>query len=968
MRRVFLLLLLIGLSAPLQSQTWSQTAFRWFPVQAIQANSRIKAIQKDEQGNIWVGSDDGLILYNGKEVQAFSGAEQIPFIKKIVTTKAGELLIVHDDGLTRIVYEDGVARFDRLLTGSKVQEEDQLFFPKTAYEDRNGVIWIGENEDVVRYRKGRMKRYLFDETAENSDIFSSFSFAEDGYGRLWVLSYTGGMYYYQSGADQFVKVALPVAIDEVSYLLSDGTNQLWVGAEDGVYRMRLGEEAAVLEMERLVAVDRVSKLQFLNEEELLIASYSSGLFQWVKGSGLARVTQISDADIIDFYVNERSVWVASNERIDVLNFLPFAIVTATADRDIPSIALSEDNKVIACDGERIFFLQKRFDGFQMEKVFDTQRQFFINKAIQRKRNLWLAASHGVIYRYNLDSKELKELYRGESEDWLIDIYMDQRQSLWAFNRVSEKVIEIDSSFSITAHENLRECWQMKENAAGELIAMGRSPKVMVRAAGAQRFKTYAIAFEEEVQIIYDFDLNGAYILLATDKGLYRIPSQFKSGDEPITPKLLYSGVVRSVAAADGGVLWFGDLNGLVRKEVDRISYFDQNNGLPSRRVTERGMLIDQNDELWVATGKGVGFVANKMLLQAKTPTPQLIQLKQDGRIEDAQGSDLGVIPSSSILQLSFALISFPAENVTYQALLSNSNGEEQIIHEGDAYFSLIGLPPDDYELKVSAKQLSGRRWSEPVLLQFTIKQPFYQTSLFYLLLTLLGFGLVVAGTQWYNRQLKRSNQKLDQLVKERTHLLNEQKDKLLKQQEELLRQKHDLIEKNTILNETKDALVSAETRYLALKDEQLQNEIDLKNKQLTTHALTLIQKNQALKEISELINVALRKKENQEIVADLRQIGKQIEQASDGDEKWDEFRLYFEQVYTGFYSKLRLSHPELTPNDLKHCALIRLNLSLSESASLLGISSESVRMSRFRIQKKLELQSQQALIDFLLKL
>jgi DNA-binding CsgD family transcriptional regulator len=176
------------------------------------------------------------------------------------------------------------------------------------------------------------------------------------------------------------------------------------------------------------------------------------------------------------------------------------------------------------------------------------------------------------------------------------------------------------------------------------------------------------------------------------------------------------------------------------------------------------------------------------------------------------------------------------------------------------------------------------------------------------------------------------------------------------------------LEKNKALSETKEALVTAETRYLALKDEQLQRELALKDKQLTTHALTLIQKNQALKAISESMNVALRKKDPNEIVNDLQQIVKQLEQAADSDEKWDEFKLYFEQVYTGFYSKLKLSYPELTPNDLRHCALIRLNLSLSESASLLGISSESVRMSRFRIQKKLDLHSQQALIDFLLKL
>ena len=103
-------------------------------------------------------------------------------------------------------------------------------------------------------------------------------------------------------------------------------------------------------------------------------------------------------------------------------------------------------------------------------------------------------------------------------------------------------------------------------------------------------------------------------------------------------------------------------------------------------------------------------------------------------------------------------------------------------------------------------------------------------------------------------------------------------------------------------------------------------------------------------------------------MSELKDINKELELALKKDKKWEEFKLYFEQVYTGFYSKLKLNYPELTSNDLRHCALTRLNLSLEESGTLLGISPESVRMSRFRIQKKMQLSSQQAFVEFLMKM
>ena len=88
-----------------------------------------------------------------------------------------------------------------------------------------------------------------------------------------------------------------------------------------------------------------------------------------------------------------------------------------------------------------------------------------------------------------------------------------------------------------------------------------------------------------------------------------------------------------------------------------------------------------------------------------------------------------------------------------------------------------------------------------------------------------------------------------------------------------------------------------------------------------------------------------------------------IENSFRKDVEWDNFKLYFEKVHVGFFKKLIKKHPSISTQDLRHCALIRLNLSITESATIFGISPKSIKMARLRLRKKMNLNSQQELID-----
>jgi len=164
---------------------------------------------------------------------------------------------------------------------------------------------------------------------------------------------------------------------------------------------------------------------------------------------------------------------------------------------------------------------------------------------------------------------------------------------------------------------------------------------------------------------------------------------------------------------------------------------------------------------------------------------------------------------------------------------------------------------------------------------------------------------------------------------------------------------------------SQQALAEADLNYMQLKEKQLRDQIDYKNKQIATHSLNIIQKNESLRELKSQLEGVV-KSTNKISLADIRRTVRLIDESFKLDKDWQDFSLYFEQIHTGFYSKLKLSYPELTPHELRHCALIRLNLTLAESASIMGISHDSIKVSRNRLRKKLKLEPNQSLTRFIL--
>lgn len=175
----------------------------------------------------------------------------------------------------------------------------------------------------------------------------------------------------------------------------------------------------------------------------------------------------------------------------------------------------------------------------------------------------------------------------------------------------------------------------------------------------------------------------------------------------------------------------------------------------------------------------------------------------------------------------------------------------------------------------------------------------------------------------------------------------------------------DLLDRQNELLAIKERLIATEKENINLLEARMATEVEAQSKALTAQTLHVLEKNQMLEEIQEKLKKIL-EEDPKEQKKKIRNLIKQIDYNFSQDTDWDDFKLSFEKVHQDFFKKLNQTANELTPGEIKLASLMRMNLSSKEIASTLGISLESLRISRYRLRKKLNLEKGESLQQFLL--
>lgn len=140
------------------------------------------------------------------------------------------------------------------------------------------------------------------------------------------------------------------------------------------------------------------------------------------------------------------------------------------------------------------------------------------------------------------------------------------------------------------------------------------------------------------------------------------------------------------------------------------------------------------------------------------------------------------------------------------------------------------------------------------------------------------------------------------------------------------------------------------------KQQESKEIIEQKNKELTATMLQLIEKEEIIKTLSSHLEKSPEKKSTTALLNSINKSSVSL---------WDQFNSRFMSLNEGFYERLQTKVPDLSPGDLKICALIKLNFTGKEMAHLLGISQGSVHVARHRLRKKINLDREVSLAKFI---
>jgi ligand-binding sensor domain-containing protein len=156
-----------------------------------------------------------------------------------------------------------------------------------------------------------------------------------------------------------------------------------------------------------------------------------------------------------------------------------------------------------------------------------------------------------------------------------------------------------------------------------------------------------------------------------------------------------------------------------------------------------------------------------------------------------------------------------------------------------------------------------------------------------------------------------------------------------------------------------------EKEIVRLKNEKLEADVHYKDKELSTMAMHLVQRNKLLARIKEVISSVIKSDDIPDGSGSLRHLVRLIRDVEKGDHELDQLTMHFNNVNNEFFNRLKDRYPELSPNDLKFCAYLRMNLSSKEMAQLMNVTIKAIEVGRYRLRKKLSLQPEINLYEFL---
>jgi signal transduction histidine kinase/ligand-binding sensor domain-containing protein len=738
----------------------------------------VLAIAQDLDGYLWLGTQDGLVRFDGTRFQPWaqsSGALPARPVPALAASSQGGVWVAFNGG-------GGVARVDRGGITHYSPADGAPSGVNALLEDRRGTLWAATSDGLFRYAGNHWSRVT---DADGYDGEQAFSVYEDRAGRVWVGAARG--LFRHDGTELRLVDGTATNVDS---LVEDDAGNLWVTSSARIVRklnstspLRLDPRIRLpLPGWRVIADGRGG---------LLVASFSGGLFrlanptaafpllepieyeQRMRGSpralyrdrdgniwvgmrgGLLRLSEntFQSAGPLDglnkdgvrtaAVAADGSIWIAATQALNRLaggsrqSFAVSQTRALHADRSGAMwVATDEFVGHYTTDG---LLIKERIPGIQASRV---------NGLTTTADALWLCTSSRGVLSWN-GSAFISYRQPGESSGQCSSILADRYDRVWAGF----------SSGGVALHEHgrVRELTERDGVAPGLVwqIVQGNDDDVwFATSGGVSRYQ------------------RGRFTSVTT-------------AHAPIT------GVVPMLVEDAQGYVWVGvhsgaalmrfhagEMDKIAQDPTHRLAYtlYDESDGLqPGTQMWQNGAAAvrDQAGRIWVVNGPGMTIIDPRQLREAnRAAPPSLEAVTVNG--ERVNPAAVRRFANGSTVQIEYAALSLSATSkLRFRHLLEGVDADWVYDADGQRA-TYANLRAGDYRFRVSTTE--GGQWTVPSLWAFTVDPPFYLGRWFLIAAGAVLLGGIAGAARLRVRAVKT---RYALVIAERTRLSREIHDTLL---------------------------------------------------------------------------------------------------------------------------------------------------------------------------------------------
>ena len=809
-------------------QTWKMQS-------GLPANS-IFAVQQTRDGYLWIGTQDGLVRFDGHHFELYN-RKKVPQLK---------------DNIIRALFEDrnGTLWIGTTSGGLTRYEQGEFYtYPVTKYkaldrisainEDRWGNLWIGSfTRGLTRLSAGQFTTYIGEGLPSNK----IWSIHKDKNGDLWVSATTGIVKIVEPGIFRHYTLQDALSYQKTVCLYEEDKKELWIGTGDkGLFRLKnniltaYGAEAGIPHL----------TITCLYRDSM------KNLWTGTDGGGLTRMTNgvLStlpvNGGLASGFVycitedREGSLWVGTLDgglhQLRDSIFTTYTVTEGLAHNYVDCIYEDRAGRLwIGTKGG----LSRLDVKTQTLTTVLTTRQGLLNNFIQclcqdSSGHFWIG-TWGGLHRFKDGKLTTITKKQGLSDNRVFCLLEDKQENTWVGTENGLNRLDKNDTLTVfTRNEGL-------SSNLVRVIHEDRKGTLWIGTdAGLNRYDRGLITpyrslpGNESYYIRCVYEDNRGTLWFGTESGLVRMRE--KNTTWHIYTYTIQSGlienVIYSILEDEDGYLWLGGQNGVSRvrkQELEdvstgtikqiRVKTFNEEDGMKSRWCTGIGCKT-RDGRFWFPTAEGL-TVINPQQTGTGTPPPHLIieKLIVDGesviiksflgesrsftgrffkKAPLAAGGILKLSPGKKRLEFYYTAASFiKSRKIRFKIKLEGY--DRDWVDVGTARSTTYtGLSPGHYTFNVTACSPDGVWSREGASISFYLRPYFYQTVWFYIFAIFFVLLAVFSFYRFRVRQLKAREKELGVLVKVRTRDLQE-RNLELETAHHKLRQSSQLIEAKNI--------------------------------------------------------------------------------------------------------------------------------------------------------------------------